>query len=84
MAEARLGNDLAVKGGVVGMELIGRLQNEYFDIFCAGCGEQTTNLYLGEIAGVPQFKATCPQCGRTWTLKLDRALWSCLPEAAQR
>ncbi len=80
MAAARIGSTVVAKGGPVGMELIGRLQNEYFDLFCASCGEHTTNVYLGEVSGVPQFKATCLQCGRSWMLKLDRALWSCLPK----
>ena len=59
--------------------IIGKTTNDYFGILCAKCGAETKNAYLGTDPMMPQFKATCPNCGDLGAYKLDALDWSGLP-----
>jgi hypothetical protein len=59
--------------------IIGKTTNDYFVILCAKCGAETKSAYLGTDPMMPQFKATCPNCGDLGAYKLDALDWSGLP-----
>jgi hypothetical protein len=61
--------------------LRGEQRLDYFNVLCE-CGGPTKNEYLGFDPAVPHFKAECPRCGATYTLKLDA--WRGLPSRPAR
>lgn len=61
------------------LDLTGKTQADYFNMYCKKCGEQTKNEYLGWDPGVPHFRATCTKCGESGRWKLPVPLWTGLP-----
>ena len=61
------------------LEIKGKQSDDYFLILCVRCDTETRSEYLGWDPGVPHFRATCPKCKNTVTLKLTVPLWRGLP-----
>jgi len=52
--------------------LTGRMTTDYFAFFCPNCNHEIPSIVFSRMNGVvPEFSATCPECKRSFTFKMN-------------
>ena len=54
------------------LQIRGETRGEYFNIWCEACNQIVSLHDARWVSGVPQIKATCPECEETGDFKVHR------------